>query len=123
MPQLSNKIWNQDLYNSCDEPWFLCIRNQTKTYEARLEKGEWKDITVGDTIIFERDDEFVCTWVTEIKYFPNFEEAFLELGQALVPLANITVEEVVGMYSRYYNNDDIDKYSVIAMGLQYNALY
>jgi len=109
------------IQNPKDTPWLNWIKDGIKKYEGRVPKptGIWSKIQIGDYITFSSSDgQTVKTQITKIKKFHDFGEAFQTLGSKLVPVKNITVEEVKKLYKRYFPNEVITQYGVIAIKLK-----
>ena len=70
-----------------DEPFFSMVRDGTKIFEVRPQRGEWEKLTVGGQIRFASKTgkaPFVKK-ITNITGFRNFEDAVAEHGTALMP--------------------------------------
>lgn len=122
------KIIRKKLNNYLPTPWLDWIEQGLKKYDGRLNRGSWKNIEVGDVIVWSdvgrnessnpNKGKIVETKVTKLKYYPNFVEAFRDLGQKMVPIKNITEEEVTAIYLKFFKKNDIKKYGAVAIGLK-----
>lgn len=116
---LDNNIYQKTIDNPNITPWLDWIIEGKKTYEARLNEEEWRELQVGDVIIFSADDgKEVKVMVQDLKYYKDFGEAFQNLGKKLVPIKGITIDEVKDIYWDYYSEDDIEKNGIVAFGIK-----
>lgn len=116
---IKSKTYFRSIQNPKNTPWLDWIIQGIKTYEGRLNKGEFSNLNINDIIFFvdKKTNKQIKTIVTNLKYYDNFEDAFNNLGEKLVPVKNITSSEVKKLYSRYFTDDDIQKYGVVAIGI------
>lgn len=111
-------VWNKSIQNPEEIPWLDLIEKRIKKYEGRIRKEDWTKIMVGDVINFNSGTKTVKTIVTELRYYPDFKEAFCDLGQELVPISEITPDEVAKLYSQYFSSEFIKEYGVVAVGVK-----
>lgn len=111
---ISKHIANEQPYQ-----WLDWIESGIKKFEGRLNKGDWKDLKVGDKLsLFDDNQKTVIVEVTELRYFKDFVEAFNNLGKSLVPIDNIQKEKVFEIYNKYFSTSDVQKYGVVAVGIK-----
>lgn len=116
---LNKKVLRKNIQNPPNVPWLDWIIEGKKTYEGRLNVGDWRTLRPEDIIIFyDQNNKSIKTVVSDLKYFKNFRMAFRSLGQQLVPIQGISEEEVENLYWKYFKQDDIDRYGVVAIGLK-----
>ena len=92
------------------EPWFTLIKLRIKTVEGRLNKGDFVNMNIGDSIIFtnnelgfERQFDIV---IKHISFYYNFE-IYLEKEALSCCLPGIdTIEEGLQIYNKYYQETD-----------------
>lgn len=107
----------KNIQNPPESPWLDFIRDGLKKYEGRLNSGYWKDLKMGDRI-YLTDGKYTCLVVVKEKLlFKNFSEAFDQLGSLLVPIENITREDVANLYRKYFTDELVDKHGVVAVGI------
>lgn len=116
--QIGGRVFRISISNRKDAPWLNLIQKGKKRYEGRLRKGIWNEMKVGDSIIFYNDNQEVATTIVSLTEYDDFEEAFHELGEAFIPIKGITEKEVNELISRYYSDDMIRKYGVVAVGIK-----
>lgn len=113
------KIYERTIQNYEPTPWLNWIEQGIKTYEGRLNKGDWLNLKIGDTIIWsDKKGKRIKTTVTNLKYYSDFGEAFQDLKEKLIPIPNITVYDAKKLYWKFFNQKDIEKYGVIAIGVE-----
>lgn len=107
------------IQNPPETPWLDWIEQGIKKYEGRLNKGIFKTMKVGDTVIWfdRRSGKEVTTRITELKYYKDFRSAFRALGDELVPALNATEDTVERMYLKYFSPADIERFGVVAIGV------
>lgn len=116
---INNRVLRKSIQNPKVTPWLDWIEQGIKTYEGRLNKGDWINIKANDIIIFyDSKGKEVKTRVIKMLYFKNFIEAYRELGMKLVPLRNISENDVENLYLQYFTRDDINRYGVVAVQIQ-----
>ena len=110
------------IQNPPETPWLDWIISGKKKYEGRVPRlgSFWADIRIGDEFILydKNNPKELKIKVNDLKHYKNFGEAWKDLGSALVPIKGITETDVNKIYSQYYTKEDIDKYGVIAIGVQ-----
>jgi len=116
-------IWNKHISNPVATPWLDWIIAGTKTYEGRLYKDDWVTMKVGDKIHFHSEDRDAICVITDLRRYQDFAHSFINLRNQLVPIANITTDAVVKLYSQYYNEENIKKYGVVAVGVKLIIIY
>jgi len=118
--QIGGQDYEISIQNPRDTPWLDWIDNGIKEYEGRLNRGIFKTMKIGDKVIWydRRSNKRVKTEIVKLEYYKNFEEAFDELGNKLVPINNATVEIVNGLYSKYFTKQEIEMSGVVAIGLK-----
>lgn len=108
-----------NIQNPINTPWLDWIDVGLKKYEGRLNREKWALMQVGDLIEFvDQNGKRVLTYITNLKYYRDFVKAYDDLGSLLVPKENITSIEVAELYSKYFADSDIQKYGVVAIGVE-----
>ena len=99
------------------EPWFTLIKLGIKTCEARVCKDMWKDINVGDTLIFVNNDlgfqRSIRLIVSNINFYPDFH-TYLEnegLQNCLPGMDNMNIG--VTVYRKYYTVEEEQFYGIV----------
>lgn len=111
-------IWYKHISNPTATPWLTWIINGSKKFEGRLYKEDWAQMKVGDQIHLSSEGlSCVCAIVT-LRRYDSFADAFDDLGQSLVPVPNISRAQVTELYAKYYNEDDIKKFGVVAVEVE-----
>jgi ASC-1-like (ASCH) protein len=104
--------------NPITTPWLDWIISGRKTFEGRVNQGDWTHMKIGDEIYFYSDDNNAICVIADLKKYTDFAQAFDDLQSQLVPIPNITRDEVTNIYSQYFNEDDIKKFGVVAVGVK-----
>jgi len=97
------------------QPWFNYICARVKTVEGRLNRGSWKNLVEGETVIFSNEDDKIESTIKRILLFEDFGKAYDYYGDKLIP--NSTREDVISIYNQFYSNQDIQTYGVICIEL------
>lgn len=100
------------------EPWFSLIKLKIKTVEGRLNKGDFANMKIGDSIIFTNDElGFKRRFKVEIKNitcYENFHE-YLENETLEKCLPGIdSMEDGLIVYYKYYSKKDEMEYKIKA---------
>uniref|UniRef100_A0A6C0CA47 ASCH domain-containing protein n=1 Tax=viral metagenome TaxID=1070528 RepID=A0A6C0CA47_9ZZZZ len=111
-------IWKKHISNPTQTPWLDWIVSGQKTFEGRVYQGDWAAMKIGDTIHFHANNRIVICTITDLKRYADFACAFDDLRDKLVPVQNITRDEVSALYSQYFAADDVKKYGVVAVGVK-----
>jgi ASC-1-like (ASCH) protein len=100
-----------------DEPWLGWIVDGPKRYEGRLKRGFWARIKAGDQFVaFSKLREELLR-VRSVKEYPDFAEAWGELGEALIPKCK-SKEAAMAMYTKFNSVKDILKSGVVAVEVE-----
>lgn len=109
--------YKKKISNEAPYKWLDFIEKGEKTYEGRLNKDDWKNMQIGDLIDLEDyTGKIIRVKISNKKYYKNFREAYYDLKKKLVPI-DISVDEVVKIYSKYFSDKDIEKFGVVAIGV------
>jgi len=100
------------------EPWFSLIKLKIKTVEGRLNKGDFANMNIGDSILFSNNElGFERKFKIKIKniaYYDNFQ-TYLEnetLDKCLPGIDNI--KNGLKVYYKYYKKSDELEYKIKA---------
>lgn len=107
----NNTIMTEHVIHLTDEdeyPWSIWIEKGWKIYEGRLSNKELlKKLKEGDKITFivkQKNGSIKlvkCNYICLTKEFLSFKDAYLTLGEQLVPIAS-SVEAVEDVYKKYF---------------------
>lgn len=91
--------------------WWDLLRSGEKKYECRLSNEIEDNLFIGKSLIVKSEDgsEFRAK-ISDLRYYTNFSKAFEDLGQDLVPIEDI--------YNEFYTDEEVEKYGVIAIGIE-----
>lgn len=94
---------------SIQEPWLHYIENGSKKFEGRLSGGTWASLGVGEQIITFSDRREVCLRIVGHQKFSSFGDAWLALGESLIPVEiGVSCETDVNLlYSQFWSTDKI----------------
>lgn len=107
---------------SLSEPWFSLICVNKKKIEGRLNKGDFKNMIIGDIIIFYNDDfnihrEVKCI-ITRINIYENFRD-YLTTEKISICLPTIqNIEDGINLYYKFYTKEDELKYGVVVIKIK-----
>lgn len=109
----------KSLQNPPESPWFDWIKDGTKNYEGRLLKDDWATLKTDDLIIFVCPEKRELTVrVINQFHFKSFGEAYDALGSQLIPIPGVCTEDVIKIYGKYFKDEDILKYGVVAVQVE-----
>jgi ASC-1-like (ASCH) protein len=104
---------------SVNEPWFMLIAEGRKTVEGRLNKGKFKNVAVGDNVVFTNDSfgysraHNVC--VTAVKHYPSFR-TYLGKERLQKCLPGVSdFKNGVTVYRQFYSAEAEREYGVLAI--------
>lgn len=103
------------------EPWFTLISLGLKTVEGRKNKGRFKEMNVGDIIIWTNNDFMprkIKTKIIRKTVYNTFKE-YLEtegLKKCLPGIPNI--DYGLAVYYKYYTKQEENEYGVCAIKLK-----
>jgi ASC-1-like (ASCH) protein len=98
------------------QPWFDLVKKGKKKYEGRLNKGFFGKLKVGDKFTFVNNGKKINVEVIKILNFDNFEEAYKDLGNELLP--TLMGKSVCEIYNKCYDSKDIKKHGVLAIRIK-----
>lgn len=105
------------------EPWFSLILLGLKTVEGRKNKGKFKDMKIGETIMWTNSDFMerkVMTRIIGKDEYPTFEK-YLEiegLDKCLPGMEKFGLEHGLSVYFKYYTKEDEKNYGVVAIKIE-----
>jgi ASC-1-like (ASCH) protein len=102
------------------EPHFSDIKNGTKTVEGRLNKGKFRVMSIGDTIIFHNKstDEIIKVIVTKKTVYNTFKEMLESEGLDIVLPRQLVIEDGVNVYRQFFTEEQEKGHGVVAIGLK-----
>jgi ASC-1-like (ASCH) protein len=101
-----------------DSDIFDVVLNGTKTVEVRVNDEKRRKLKVGDKLIFlRRPDEIdkIEAIVEELITYDNFEEMVKNYKIEELYLKDYTKEEFLNLIKRFYSDEEINKYGVVAI--------
>ena len=104
------------------EPWFSLVKCKLKKIEGRLDKGEFKDMKVGDLIEFYNDDftfKRTCiVKITKINNFKTFKE-YLEKESLKKTLPGIeSINNGLSIYFTYFTKKQEKQFKIKSLHLK-----
>lgn len=121
------EIFKMEREVEVSEPWFKLIKEGRKTTEGRKNTEKWSGINPGDVIIFtnneggERGTKRVRAQVVEIVHYlgSNALENYLRGESLECALPGVkTYEEGKLVYLKFWNNEEIEKYGMLAIRIK-----
>ena len=104
-----------------NEPFFVLIQLGLKSIEGRLNRGEFKQMQVGDVVRWTNDDygkRSVNTQITKKVEYSTFAEYLETEGLDKCLPSFTTIESGVAVYRKWYSEEDERKYGVVAIHLE-----
>jgi ASC-1-like (ASCH) protein len=97
------------------EPWFTLIRDEVKTCEGRLKKGDFLEMKPGDHIRFQQANNLSLIRITSLKHYPTFYRYLQMEGlQSCLPGVD-SLQEGVNIYRQFYTQEEESIYGVVAI--------
>lgn len=106
---------------SVSEPWFTLISMGLKSVEGRKNKGRFKEMKIGDIVLWSNNDfapREVLTKITGKAEYNNFKE-YLEtegLDKCLPGIEDIDIG--LSVYYKYFTKEDEKEFGVVAIRLE-----
>ncbi|GEM_PF-2879689 len=104
--------------SALSDPYYDYVRDGKKTWEIRLKKGGWENVTPGDAVLLFRHGgrgEFIVVEIIERREFKGIAEALESVGvQNAIPQAQ-SVSEALSEYRRFYSEEKERKLGVVAL--------
>jgi ASC-1-like (ASCH) protein len=112
-------------YKTVKQPYFDQIKNGKKIYEGRLKKGDFKNLNVGDIVIweFENEKEKCKTKIVEILEFKTFIEAISAVGLLHVLPSQFELKKSINdavneVYRQFYSEDAEKEFGVLMIKIK-----
>ncbi len=89
--------------------YFTLLKDGTKTVEGRLYDSFFRDLEVGDKLIFidETTNEKLRTTVKKIDVFKGFYYMINHFGRPALGFGDVTFKETLDTYNSFYDPMDI----------------
>jgi ASC-1-like (ASCH) protein len=101
------------------EPWFSLISKGFKTVEGRLNKGDFKEMKVGDNVEWNCGERKVSTRIVAIKQYPSFKKYLESEGlEKTLPFIVVNINQGLDVYYQYYSKEDEKEFGVLAIHLE-----
>lgn len=107
------------------EPWFTLIGEGVKTVEGRLCKGDFAQISIGDTIVWTNDEigeiiRSVKTQVVDIRHYSSFKKYLQsETLKKCLPTPGIrTIKQGVAVYRQFYSTQMEKEFGICAIHIK-----
>ena len=101
-----------------DSDIFDIVKNNSKDVEIRVNDEKRRKLKVGDTLVFLKrpdDDEELRATITDLVYFNNFLEVVDNYPMKRIYLDEYTKEDFINLISRFYSEEEVNKYGVVAI--------
>jgi ASC-1-like (ASCH) protein len=103
------------------EPWFSLINLGLKTVEGRLNKGDFSQMKIGETIEWKNDDFKERSFISKIvakREYKSFKD-YLETEGLNKCLPGIpSLEHGLSVYYKYFTKEDEEKYGIVAISIE-----
>lgn len=106
-----------------DSDIFDIVSSGSKDVEIRLNDDKRRKLSVDDTLVFLKrpdDKEEIKATVTNLVYFNNFLEVVDNYDMKRIYLDNTSKEDYINLMKRFYNDEDVSKYGVVAIEFKLN---
>lgn len=100
---------------------FEIVGAGVKDVEIRVNDEKRRKLSVGDTLVFlKRPDEVqkIYARVTKLVYFKDFLEVVQSYPMERIYLKDTTSEEYVTLMKKFYSDEEVSKYGVVAIEFQ-----
>lgn len=104
-----------------DEDIFEIVKNETKIVEARVKDEKRRKLKIGDKITFlKRPDDIqkIDAMIKDLKYYKNFNDLVKDYNIEQLYKKEYTKEKFLDLLKRFYSEDEINKYGVVAIKFQ-----
>lgn len=94
------------------------VKQGSKNVEARVNDEKRRKLKVGDTLIFLKrplEEEYCIAKVTNLKYFDTFKDMGKYYDFKRLYLEDYTMDMWLKELSRFYSDEEIKKYGVVAI--------
>lgn len=99
------------------DPWLRILNEGIKTFEGRLNRGFWKNVSIGN--VFTGYDNISADVTFEVIGKRNYlfpSDAWKELGEKLIPSSyGNSAEEIEELYEKFYTKEQMKKYGFVAV--------
>lgn len=106
-----------------DSDIFDIVSSGSKDVEIRLNDDKRRKLSIDDTLVFLKrpdDKEEIKATVTNLVYFNNFLEVVDNYDMKRIYLDNTSKEDYINLMKRFYNDEDVSKYGVVAIEFKLN---
>lgn len=101
-----------------DEDIFEIVKNGTKKIELRVNDEKRRKLKEGDTIVFLKrpeEKEKIEAYIEKLEYYNTFKEATDNYEIEDIYTKDYTKEGFLKLLSRFYTDEEIKKYGVVAI--------
>jgi len=98
---------------------FICIKNNTKKYEIRLNSKTRRNIKINDYICFRYQNKSIAKRVKNKMVFDSLQKCFnvLNISQVLPTLEIKTKINAVNHYRKIYSPSRIERHNIVVFQL------
>lgn len=101
-----------------DEDIFEVVKHGTKNVEVRVNDEKRRKLKVGDQITFLKrpdDKESIVVVIKDLVYYKNFNDLVKDYKIEELYLKGYSKEKFLLLLKRFYSDDEINKYGVVAI--------
>ena len=101
--------------------YFDYINNGTKRIELRLYDDKRKKISIGDTIIFQKEPELETTMkvkVIGLLRYNTFEDLFKDFNIEIMADKSMTKQELLSVLEEFYTPEKQKQYGVVGIRIE-----
>jgi len=106
-----------------DSDIFEIIKNGTKDVEIRLNDEKRQRLHIGDKLIFLKRPELkekIEAYVVGLDYYKDFNEVVDSYSMDRIFKEGTSKEELLELFKRFYSDEEIKKYGVVAISFKNN---
>ncbi len=100
--------------------YFTLLKEGTKKVEGRLYDSFFRDLDIGDKLIFidETTSEKLKTTVLKIDVFKGFDEMINHFGREVLGFASHSYEDTLKTYNSFYTTEEINELGVCGVTVE-----
>ena len=121
MIQYKMEVENMEHILKLQPKYFDYINNGTKRIELRLYDEKRQKITIGDTIIFQKEPELETTIkvkVIGLLRYNTFEDLFEDFNIEVMADKSMTKQELLNVLEEFYTPEKQKQYGVIGIRIE-----
>ena len=101
-----------------DEDIFDVVKYEIKNVEVRVNDEKRRKLKIGDKITFLKrpdDIESIFAIIEDLVYYKDFKDLVKDYNMEELYLKEYSKEDFLTLLKRFYSDDEINKYGVVAI--------